>query len=95
MEPFIVSIPDPEIDDLKLRLARTRWNDEVPGAGWDYGTPVAYLRELCDWWAHTYDWRMAEKRLNAWPAVGHSDRRATHPLPARAAHPSRTPCRSS
>jgi pimeloyl-ACP methyl ester carboxylesterase len=67
MEPFTVAIPDRAIDDLKLRLARTRWNDELPGAGWDYGTPVAYLRELCDWWVHTYDWRMAEKLLNAWP----------------------------
>jgi pimeloyl-ACP methyl ester carboxylesterase len=67
MVPFTVTVPDHEIDDLRTRLARTRWSDELPGSGWDYGTPVTYLRELCEWWARDYDWRAAEKRLNNWP----------------------------
>src|ERR1700758_4477139 len=67
MESFTVAVPDEELDDLRARLARTRWSDELPGAGWDYGTPVTYLRELCGGWARDYDWRAAEKRLNAWP----------------------------
>jgi microsomal epoxide hydrolase len=66
MVPFTVTVPDHEIDDLRTRLARTRWSDELPGSGWDYGTPVTYLRELCEWWARDYDWRAAEKRLNNW-----------------------------
>ena len=67
MEPFLVAVPDSAIDDLRQRLRHTRWSDEIPGGGWDYGTPVGYLRELCEWWANEFDWRVVEKRINAWP----------------------------
>jgi microsomal epoxide hydrolase len=67
MESFSVAVPDMAIQDLHERLARTRWSDDLPGADWDYGTPVGYLRELCEWWASDFDWRSAEKRINAWP----------------------------
>jgi epoxide hydrolase len=36
---------------------------------WSQGVPLAYLRELCAYWAGGYDWRRAEARLNAWPQV--------------------------
>lgn len=62
---FRIDVPDAVLDDLKDRLAQTRWSDQVDGAGWDYGTDVDYLRELCDYWQHTFDWRAAEARLNA------------------------------
>jgi pimeloyl-ACP methyl ester carboxylesterase len=52
------------LDDLRQRLARARLPDEVEGAGWDYGFPVAYLRELVDSWRDEYDWRKHEARLN-------------------------------
>ena len=67
MPPFAVDVPDLDITDLRERLARTRWNDDLPDSGWDYGTPAAYLRELCSYWAEDFDWRAAEKRINAWP----------------------------
>ena len=44
--PFQIHIGDAEIDDLRRRLEATRWPDQV-GDDWIYGTPVDYLRELC------------------------------------------------
>ncbi|MEV6534910.1 epoxide hydrolase family protein [Streptomyces sp. NPDC051639] len=67
IQPFRVSIPDSDLDDLRHRLDRTRWPDELPDAGWDYGVPRDYLRELAHYWRHEYDWRAAETRLNQWP----------------------------
>ncbi|MEU9399055.1 epoxide hydrolase family protein [Streptomyces sp. SID4985] len=67
LRPFRVAVPEADLDDLRQRLDRTRWPDELPGVGWEYGVPGDYLRELAGYWRHTYDWRAAEERLNAWP----------------------------
>ena len=63
--PFTIAIPQDTLDDLRDRLARTRWPDEVEGADWDYGTNQAYLQELVDYWQHHFDWRAQETTLNA------------------------------
>ena len=47
--PFTVSVPEPVLTDLRDRLARTRWPDEIPGAGWDYGVSLTYLKELAEY----------------------------------------------
>ncbi|MEU5704680.1 epoxide hydrolase family protein [Streptomyces aurantiacus] len=65
--PFRVDIPQADLDDLHARLDRTRWPDELPGVGWAHGIPRAYLKELVEYWRHSYDWRAAEARLNEWP----------------------------
>ncbi|WP_158843154.1 epoxide hydrolase family protein [Saccharothrix deserti] len=65
--PFRIEIPQADVDDLRARLAGARWPTDLPGVGWDYGVPVAYLRELADHWLHHYDWRAWEARLNAHP----------------------------
>jgi len=62
---FRVAVPDAVLDDLRERLRRTRWPEPIPGAGWDYGTDVGYLRRLAEHWERDYDWRAAEARLNA------------------------------
>jgi len=67
IEPFHIDVPESALDDLRDRLARTRWPDELPGAGWAYGIPLAYVRELAEHWRTTYDWRAQEARLNALP----------------------------
>ncbi|WP_322778519.1 epoxide hydrolase [Frankia sp. Cas4] len=67
LRPFQVEIDDAVLDDLRGRLERTRWVDDLPGSGWDYGVAVAYLRELCEHWRTAFDWRAAEARLNAFP----------------------------
>jgi pimeloyl-ACP methyl ester carboxylesterase len=64
VEPFSVSVPDAELDDLRERLRRTRWPDQVTGAGWDYGIPLDYVQDVCRYWAEQYDWRAREARLN-------------------------------
>jgi pimeloyl-ACP methyl ester carboxylesterase len=64
IEPFRIDVPQADLDDLRDRLARTRWPDELPGAGWDYGIPLDYTRELAEYWRTGYDWRVHEARLN-------------------------------
>ena len=46
IRPFRVEIPDAELQDLRERLGRTRWPDEVEGVGWEQGTPPGYVRSL-------------------------------------------------
>ncbi len=55
--PFRIDVPDSELADLTDRLRRTRWPDAEPVSDWSQGVPLAYLRELCDYWATGYDWR--------------------------------------
>ena len=67
VRPFRVDVPQADLDDLHDRLARTRWPDELPGAGWDYGIPLGYVKELAEYWRTTYDWRRHEAELNRYP----------------------------
>src|SRR5919106_4902812 len=63
-EPFTIAVPEEVLVDLRQRLARVRWPDDIPGTGWQYGTHLAYLKELVAYWYHDYDWRAQEQRLN-------------------------------
>lgn len=65
--PFRIDIPQAELDELNLKLAHTRLPVALPGDDWVTGTPVAYLRELIDYWLTGYDWRAAERALNEHP----------------------------
>jgi pimeloyl-ACP methyl ester carboxylesterase len=67
IQPFEVSIPQTDLDDLYDRLAHTRWPDELPGVGWSRGVPLGYLKELAEYWRTTYDWRGWEAKLNEFP----------------------------
>ncbi|HEY7135776.1 MAG TPA: alpha/beta fold hydrolase [Acidimicrobiia bacterium] len=64
IEPFTIDVPDAVLTDLHERLARTRFPEQIPDAGWDYGTELGYLRELVGYWRDNYDWRKQEARLN-------------------------------
>jgi len=61
---FQINVPQEVLNDLSMRLARTRWPDEVEGTGWDYGTNLSFMRELVEYWQHSYDWRRHEAELN-------------------------------
>ena len=63
-QPFKVDIPQATLDDLHQRLANTRWPDEIEDADWDYGTNLGYLKELANYWQHSFDWRKQESMLN-------------------------------
>jgi pimeloyl-ACP methyl ester carboxylesterase len=63
--PFTLRMPDADIADLRERLARTRFPDQAPGEPWAYGTDVAYLRGLIEYWRAGFDWRAEEAALNA------------------------------
>ncbi len=67
VKPFRIEIPQADLDDLRNRLTNTRWPAEVPGAGWERGVPTAYLQQLAEYWATSYDWRKHEAALNALP----------------------------
>ncbi|MDX3225807.1 epoxide hydrolase [Streptomyces sp. ME19-01-6] len=67
IHPFRIAIPQADLDDLRDRLTRTRWPDQPPGAGWPYGVPLDYVREVAEHWAGEFDWRAQEARLNAFP----------------------------
>jgi len=67
VRPFRIEVPEADLEDLRDRLASTRWPDELPGAGWDYGVPLATVRDLAEYWRTGYDWRAQEERLNAVP----------------------------
>ncbi len=63
--PFKVEVPDATLQDLKERLDRTRWPDEIPGSNWDYGTNLDYLKELVEYWRTRFDWRSQERLINS------------------------------
>src|SRR5579863_1834514 len=65
--PFTLHVAQSEIADLRNRLARSRFPDAAPGEPWAYGTDVAYLRRLVDYWREGFDWRAEEAALNAFP----------------------------
>ena len=57
IRPFRVEISDTVIDDLRERLARTRWPEAEPVDDWSMGIPLAYVQELAAYWAESYDMR--------------------------------------
>lgn len=63
---FSISVSDEVIADMRDRLKRTRWPDQIVGSGWTYGADTSALRELCEYWADGYDWRKQEDRINAY-----------------------------
>jgi pimeloyl-ACP methyl ester carboxylesterase len=64
IDRFEIRVDDTALDDLRQRLGRARFPDEIPDSGWDYGMPTAYLADLTDYWRDRYDWRLQEERLN-------------------------------
>jgi pimeloyl-ACP methyl ester carboxylesterase len=63
-QPFTIAVPDEVIDDLRRRLAATRWPDAETVDDWSQGAPLAYVQEVCRHWATDYDWRATEDELN-------------------------------
>lgn len=64
MDPFRIYVPDAVLDDLRERLDRARFPEQLEESAWEYGTDVDYLRELCAYWKEAFDWRKQEALLN-------------------------------
>ena len=64
IEPFTLSVPQTELDDLRRRLERTRWPDAETVGDTSQGPPLAKIQALCDRWRNGYDWRRCEALLN-------------------------------
>lgn len=67
LQTFTVNIDTAMLDDLRQRLKNARWPERETCEGWSQGIPLAYTRELANYWASEYDWRRFEKKLNSWP----------------------------
>ncbi|HEV8459192.1 MAG TPA: epoxide hydrolase [Gaiellaceae bacterium] len=65
--PFLIAVPDDDLHDLRARLAAARWPEPETVDDWSQGVPLAYLQDLCRYWANDYDWRATEARLNKLP----------------------------
>ena len=92
IRPFIIKIPQADLDDLASRLAHTRWPGQIPGTGWESGVPEGYLRDLAGYWRGGYDWRAAEARLNGFPQFTTAiDGQNVHFLHVRSAEPGALP----
>jgi epoxide hydrolase len=90
--PFRIDVPEDELRDLRERLGRTRWPEAETVGDWSQGVPLAWLRELCEYWADGYDWRATEARLNAVPQFRTEiDGLGIHFLHVRSPHPDALP----
>jgi pimeloyl-ACP methyl ester carboxylesterase len=90
--PFRIDIPQPALDDLRDRLARTRWPSQITGLGWSRGVDQLYLQELAEYWQHHYDWRLQEAELNKIPQfTTEIDGANIHFLHIRSGHADATP----
>lgn len=65
--PFVIEVSDQAVADLRARLTATRWPERELVDDWTQGVPLAYARDLCEYWASEYDWRRCEAELNAIP----------------------------
>src|SRR5215813_13731585 len=63
--PFSIHIEAEIVADLRERIRKTRWPDQSPGAAWEQGTDLEYLRQLLEYWAGEFDWQAQERELNA------------------------------
>jgi pimeloyl-ACP methyl ester carboxylesterase len=90
--PFRIDIPQANLDDLRDRLVRTRWPDELPGTGWSRGVPLAYLKDLAEHWRTSFDWRKQEALLNELPQFTATiDGQTIHFIHARSPEPDALP----
>ena len=64
IRPMKIEVPQDVLDDLRERLARTRWPEAMPEGGWSRGVDLAYMKNLVAYWLDEYDWREQEARLN-------------------------------
>lgn len=92
IRPFRIAIDDAVLVDLRQRLRATRWPEPETVDDWSQGTPLAWLREVCAYWAESYDWRAREALLNRFSQfVTTIDELDVHFIHQRSPHPGARP----
>ncbi|GLY28746.1 epoxide hydrolase family protein [Kineosporia sp. NBRC 101731] len=92
MRPFLIDIADDDLQDLRRRLENTRWPDAGTRTDRTQGLALSLVQELCEEWAHGYDWPRTQRRLNRIPQfVTRIDGLDVHFLHVRSVDPDATP----
>jgi pimeloyl-ACP methyl ester carboxylesterase len=92
VQPFRIEIDEERLSDLRQRLHRTRWPEAETVDDWSQGIPLAYVQDLCRYWADEYDWRRCEDRLNGFPQFRTEiDGLGIHLMHVRSPHPGALP----
>jgi pimeloyl-ACP methyl ester carboxylesterase len=90
--PFTHHAPQSALDDLKQRLAQTRWPERETVSDWSQGVPLEKLRGLVEYWRTDYDWRRCEEALNRFPQYRTEiDGLGIHFIHVRSKHPNALP----
>jgi pimeloyl-ACP methyl ester carboxylesterase len=90
--PFTAAVPASDLDDLRLRVRRTRWPDRETVDDWSQGVPLSYMQELCGYWCDHHDWRAVERRLNGFAQFTTDvDGLTLHFVHVRSPHPGAIP----
>ena len=80
IRPFTAQVPQAQIDDLRRRIAATRFPERETVNDFSQGVQLEKLKPLVEYWGKSYDWRKAEAKLNALPQFVTNDRRPRHPF---------------
>ena len=92
IRPFTVHVPQAELDDLRRRIAATRWSDRETVTDRSQGVQLEKLQALVRYWGTDYDWRKAEAKLNALPQFMTTiDGVDIHFIHVRSRHPNALP----
>jgi pimeloyl-ACP methyl ester carboxylesterase len=65
VERFAIPYSSSSVEDLRNRLQRTRWPDEIPNSNWTYGFDLNFLADLCSYWSDHFDWKAQVDRISA------------------------------
>jgi epoxide hydrolase len=92
IEPFTIAVADHVLDDLRSRLRNTRWPEAELVGDWSQGMPLAWIEDICRYWAEDYDWRRREALLNRFAQfTTEIDGLGVHFLHVRSPHPQAMP----
>ncbi|NQW01941.1 MAG: alpha/beta fold hydrolase, partial [Rhodospirillales bacterium] len=67
IRPFHIDIADETLERIRSRVCDYCWDDMADLDGWDHGSNLKYMKELCDYWVASFDWRRHEAELNRFP----------------------------
>src|SRR3954470_2105538 len=67
IQPFTIDVPEADLEDLRARIAATRWPEKEPVDDASQGVPLATIQKIARYWETEHDWRKCETKLNSVP----------------------------